>query len=216
MCAPEVNSIGRNYVEAVRRGGHVALLLPMTREREMCRAMLERVDVLLLCGGGDIAGACFGEEQSPLAGMPNEERDTYELLLMDVALEMRKPVVGICRGLQLINVALGGTLWQDITDQQTVVHQRPDKPWEPVHEVTLNEDSRLFAIFGQRRLKVNSTHHQAIKKLGRTLKVVARSDDGFIEAVESDTYPIAAVQWHPERLLAQNCLWQKIKNWAWR
>jgi len=213
-CAPELNSIGRNYVEAVRRGGHVAFVLPFTLDREMIVAMLDRVDVLLLCGGGDIAAYRFGQDQSPLSSTPNEERDSFELLLMKVALEMKKPVVGTCRGLQLINVALGGTLIQDITDKQEVIHQREDKLWEPVHEVIIEEDSRLFAIIGETRTMVNSTHHQVIQDLGRTLRVVARSTDGFIEAIESDIYPVAAVQWHPERLFSQDILWKQIKNWA--
>lgn len=216
QCKPEINSIGRNYVEAVRRGGHMAVILPYTIDKAVCRSMLEVIDVLLLCGGGDIAGYRFGEEQSPLAGEPNEERDSFELLLIELSLEMRKPVVGVCRGLQLINVALGGTIWQDITDRQVVNHQRPDLLWGSVHEVEIDTDSRLFSVLGQKHLSVNSTHHQAVKRLGETLHIVARSTDGIVEAIESDTYPIAAVQWHPERQLSQNLLWEQIKNWAWR
>lgn len=215
QCQPEINSISRNYTEAVRRGGHVPIILPYTRDRNTCRAMLVRVDLILLCGGGDIAACHFGEEQSPLSGQPNDERDNFELLLVSVALEMNKPVVGICRGLQLINVALGGTLWQDITNQSEVVHQRPDKQWEGVHDVVIEEGSRLHEVMGETHLWVNSTHHQAIRVLGRNLRAVAWADDGTIEAIESDRWPLAAVQWHPERLLDQDRLWKAIKQWAW-
>lgn len=215
QCLPDMNSISRNYTQAVRRGGHVPVILPYTRDRNACRAMLERIDVLLLCGGGDIAACHFGEEQSPLSGQPNEERDNFELLLVSVALEMNKTVVGVCRGLQLINVALGGTLWQDITDQSEVNHQRPDKQWEGVHHVVVEEGSRLQGVMGDTRLWVNSTHHQAIRTLGRSLRAVAWADDGTIEAIESDRWPLAAVQWHPERLLDQDRLWKAIKQWAW-
>lgn len=215
QCKPEVNSIGRNYTDAVRRGGHVPMILPYTTDRKVCRNMLEQIDVLLLCGGGDIAACHFGEEQSPLASAPNEERDHFELMLVSVALEMNKPVVGVCRGLQMINVALGGTLWQDITGQSEVVHQRPDKLWEGVHNVVIDEGSRLYEVMNDTHLWVNSTHHQAIRTLGRSLRAVAWADDGTIEAIESDRWPLAAVQWHPERMLNEDQLWTEIKRWAW-
>lgn len=214
QCLDELNSMGRNYANAVRRGGHVPVLLPYTEDEAHCRAMLERIDLLLLCGGGDIAACHFGEEQSPLAGAPNNERDAFELLLMRLAVEMKKPVVGVCRGLQIINVALGGTLYQDVGDLLRAVHQRPDSPWDPVHWVEIDESSRLYGVLGEQRLSVNSTHHQAINRLGDTLRVVAQTVDGVVEAIESTEYPIAAVQWHPERLFAQDVLWREIKKWT--
>lgn len=214
QCQTEVNSMGRNYANAVLRGGHIPFILPYTLDEEVCRAMLEHIDVLLLCGGGDIAAVHFGEPQSPLAGEPNDERDRFELQLMRLAIEMKKPVAGVCRGLQLINVALGGSLYQDIGEELKALHQRPDSPWGPVHEVILDETSRLYGVFGEQRLQVNSTHHQAINRLGDTLRVVAQTDDGVVEAIESTEYPIAAVQWHPERLFTQDVLWREIKKWT--
>lgn len=215
QCKPDLNSIGRNYPAAVRRGGHIPVILPFSLDRRACRTMLERIDILLLCGGGDIAACHFGEEQSPLASPPNDERDNFELLLVSVAIELHKPVVGVCRGLQLINVALGGTLWQDITGQSEIVHQRPDKLWEGVHNVVFDEGSRLQEVMGCSSLCVNSTHHQAIRTLGRSLRAVAWADDGTIEAIESDRWPLAAVQWHPERMLDEDRLWKGMKSWAW-
>lgn len=214
QCLTELNSISRNYPAAVRRGGHIPVILPYSTDREQCLTMLQHIDVLMLCGGGDIAARHFGQEQSPLAGQPNDERDSFELMLVALALELRKPVIGICRGLQLINVALGGTLCQDITGQSPIVHQRPDKQWEPVHAVSLQPGSRLHVVMGQTQLWVNSTHHQAISTLGRTLRAVAWADDGTIEAIQSDYYPLAAVQWHPERLLDQDRLWQRVWQWV--
>lgn len=214
QCQPELNSMGRNYAAAVRRGGHVPVILPYTTDAAQCTDMLRAVDLLLLCGGGDIASWRFGQEASPLAGVPNHERDGFELLLFQHALQLRLPVVGICRGLQLINVALGGTLHQDIGDALRAVHQRPDSPFDPVHPVEVDPDSRLFDVLQQQHIQVNSTHHQAIDQLGRSLHVTARALDGTVEAVESFQWPVAAVQWHPERLFAQDILWQNLLAFA--
>lgn len=223
----EVN-MSRNYVEAIRRGGHTAFILPYSDDDEVCRDMLRKVDVLLLTGGGDMASWRFGQERSAFDSPENRDRDDFELRLIALACKMKRPVVGICRGLQVINVALGGTLWQDMSfkrlqDRQmseaplpNVEHQRPDMKWQGVHRVNVNRQSRLYQILHQDNLWVNSTHHQAIHELGQGLEVVAQSEDGVIEAVESRTLPIAAVQWHPERLVGQpfDTLFIYIREWA--
>ncbi len=229
-CAAGEVNMGRNYVEAIRRGGHTAVVLPYSDNDMVCRKMLRGIDVLLLSGGGDIASSYFGQEPTSFDSIPNADRDAFEIRLVGLACKMNKSIVGICRGLQVINVALGGTLWQDMTFKREhdqvqmntsislpyVDHQRPDKKWEGVHSVLVNKESRLYDVLKLDNLWVNSTHHQAIRDLGRDLEVVAQSEDGVIEAIESKTSPIAAVQWHPERLVGQpfDTLFKYIKKWT--
>ena len=201
MCDTDDVRMQLNYVNAARRWGMMPVVLPYTDDCEECRRQLQQVDVLLLAGGGDIASWRFGEPDSGRCGIPNEARDSYELLLMSVALEIHKPVFGICRGLQLINVAMGGTLWQDIP-RDPILHSRPDKKWEGVHTIDIVPDSWLARQLGATHACVNSTHHQAIRRLAPGLHVTALAPDGIIEAVEADDLPIVAVQFHPERLLS--------------
>ena len=215
----------RNYAEAVRRGGHVAVVLPYTDRPEICRQMLDTIDVLLLTGGGDLAAWRFGSEPSDFDSEENRDRDSFELMLIDEACKMRKPIFGICRGMQVINVALEGTLWQDLSFKRKtentktltyVEHQCPERKWEGVHCVRISPFSRLIEIIQSDTIMVNSTHHQAIKKLGKGLDAVALSDDLVIEAFESDELPIAAVQWHNERLVGEpfDRLFAEIIKWT--
>lgn len=224
----EVN-MGRNYVDAVRRGGHIAVILPYSDDDNICRSMLDRIDVLLLTGGGDLAAWRFGQEPSEFDSSENVDRDSFELRLIDLACRMNKPIAGICRGMQVINVALGGTLWQDMSYKRQrdndsiqsslhsfIDHQRPDKKWEGVHLVNIDKDSRLFDVLKHETIMVNSTHHQAVRDLGKDLKVVALSEDLVVEAFESTKLPISAVQWHPERLVCEpfDSLFKNIKKWT--
>lgn len=219
--------MGRNYVDAVRRGGHIAFILPYSDDDDVCRNMLGRIDVLLLTGGGDLASWRYGLDPSEFDSLENRDRDSFELRLIELACQMKKPIVGICRGMQVINVALGGTLWQDMSyKRQTdnshdsslffIDHQRPDKKWEGVHLVNIDNDSRLFDVLNHDTITVNSTHHQAVRDLGKDLKVVALSEDLVVEAFESTKLPISAVQWHPERLVGEpfDSLFKNIKKWT--
>lgn len=217
-CAIDCSGVPRPYVDAVKRGGHISLVLPYAEGHDACKQLLRKVDVLVLVGGGaDVEPWRYGEE-STLSSAPNPRRDAFEMQLFSAACEMRLPVVGICRGLQLINVALGGTLWQDLSlDGKAVdLHQRPDMKWEGVHEIVIAEGSRLHDVLDTTHLMVNSTHHQAINRLGRGLRVSARSTDGVIEAIEMETLPIVAVQFHPERLVGQpyDRLFADVLRWA--
>lgn len=208
-CNPDDSGVMRTYVDMVRRAGHLPIILPATLDQKEVSAQIDTVSELLLVGGGDISSKYFGAEPTPYDGEPNELRDQFELLLVQSALMQNKPVVGICRGMQVINVALGGTLCQDLPTQWKKIekaqplinHNRPDKKWETVHEICIDPHSRLAQILNTVRIGVNSTHHQAVSELGWGLRAVAWSEDGVIEAIESDSLPIFAVQFHPERLL---------------
>ena len=196
-------TVNQDYLNAIMRAGAVPVLLPMTEDDKAQTALLSRLDGLLLSGGADVAPALYGEETLPCCGEILPIRDSFEIGIFQKALKASLPVLGICRGIQVINVALGGTLYQDIETQLkgAIKHPCYDTPRDKVHEVTVTEDSLLYRASGLTRFGVNSRHHQGIKQLGKGLVATAYSGDGLIEAVD---YPqaryVTAVQWHPESL----------------
>lgn len=202
---PAIPYVGVNvaYVRAVERAGGAALLLaPQTRES--LRALYDRLDGLLLTGGCDIAPERYGESRRPECQMPQPERDEMELLLVRWALDTALPLLGICRGIQLLNVALGGTLYQDLSSQlpDAARHAYGDAARTlRAHPIAITPGSRLAAILGTREHTVNSLHHQAVARIGDGAVVVARAPDGVIEGIEVSGHPFAlAVQFHPEEL----------------
>ena len=202
MC-PATNrvSVQTTYTESISSAGHLPIVLPSQTNRSAVAKMLETVDVLLLCGGEDVAPARYGAEPSPRLGTVNLKRDAWEFLLLDEAVKRRLPVVGICRGCQVINVYFGGTLWQDLPSERPgdIVHRSKE-----YHPIRIEPDSRLAKCLGVNGIDVNTMHHQAVKKLAPGFKAVAFAPDGVVEAIESDTMPIAGVQFHPEKLLINN------------
>jgi putative glutamine amidotransferase len=170
---------------------------------EACRATLERVDALVLTGGEDVNPARYGQAPHPRLGTTSVERDDAELALVETARELRLPTLAICRGVQVLNVALGGTLIQDIPSQvDTDIDHDPDAPrTRRTHRVEIDTDSRLARAVGVTHMEVNSVHHQAIDRVAPTLRVTATAPDGVIEAVETaldDPWWCVGVQWHPE------------------
>jgi len=167
---------------------------------------LDDFDGILLAGGEDVDPELYGEPIKYPSVKINRARDEFEMALLDHGIKSRVPVLGICRGIQTINVKFGGTLYQDLKSDTSLDrdHKQQGSRSEPAHSVTVTDpDSLLHGIFtGQR--PVNSLHHQAIKRLGRGLKVTAHSEDGLVEAVElAEEYPFfLAVQWHPEEMVA--------------
>ena len=203
-CKPEVVSVGINYTNAVISGGHIPMVLPRTSDKSLIRKMISKVDAIIFPGGGDIDPALFGAERSSCLGEVNCERDAFEYKVLEEAITAKKNVFGICRGMQVINVFFGGTLYQDIPTEyegEAIQHQRPDKEWEPIHEINIEKDSWLSKILGTVRISVNSTHHQSVREVAPDFTVTARADDGIIEAIESEKYNIHCVQFHPERLV---------------
>ena len=192
-------SLPCEYVDVVRLAGGVPIVLPAV-EGEIPEA-LEIVDALIFPGGGDVDPAHYGGPRHEANYGVSAERDGFELALVRAALARGDlPVLCICRGMQLLNVALGGDLVPHIPDHfgDRVSHRHPDvRPVE--HEVHLEPASRLGAILGATELSVHSVHHQAVSRLGTGLRAVAWSPDGVIEAIESDEHPfVLGVQWHPE------------------
>lgn len=179
------------YSRAVAAAGGVPVLAP-----EQCVAEMEQLcDALLLSGGDDVCPELYGEEILNGTVCTDPKRTAYEVPLMKAFLDAGKPILCICRGFQIANCVLGGNLYQDLVAQCGYVHMNTDIR----HEVTAEPGSVLYRLFGE-RFRVNSTHHQAVRTLGRGLHVTARSVEGLIEAYEHDSLPIWGTQFHPERL----------------
>ena len=196
-------TVNQDYLNAIMRAGAVPVLLPMTEDDKAQAALLSRLDGLLLSGGADVAPALYGEETLPCCGEILPIRDSFEIGIFQKALKASLPVLGICRGLQVMNVAMGGTLYQDIATQLpgAIKHPCYDTPRDKVHEVTVTEHSKLHRISGTTHFSVNSRHHQGVKKLANGLVATAYSEDGLIEAFECPAEKfVMAVQWHPESL----------------
>jgi putative glutamine amidotransferase len=195
------------YLRAVQQAGGVPVLLPPPLDPAARDALLGRLDGVLLTGGGDVAPARFGEAPHPTVTEVSEARDALEVHLVQEALGRRWPVLAICRGLQVLNVALGGSLHQDIADDidTNIGHAQKERRDEPTHEVRVAADSRLHAIVGAPELHVNSFHHQALKALGRGLRAVAWAPDGVVEGAELEGEGfVVGVQWHPEDLVGRD------------
>lgn len=192
----------RAYVESLAGAGAIALGIPPLADAEALLALLDRCDALLLPGGPDVEPARYGEEVvAGIAVTTAPELDAAELTLLRAALDRRMPVLAICRGIQLLNVALGGTLWQDVAAQHDggIAHDSSDRG-ALVHDVAVEAGSTLSAIIGASGARWNSVHHQGIRRLGDGLVAIAHAPDGLVEAVELPGRPVLGVQCHPEEL----------------
>lgn len=189
-----------DYFRAVRRSGGIPVLLPFFDDEAEADQVLNRIDGLLLSGGGDMDPAYFGEQPHPKLGAISPERDVTELALCRAVLRRKMPLLGICRGHQVLAVAAGGTLWQDIPAQVpgAIKHRQEAPRWYPSHTVKAAEGTRLARLFGT-EFRVNSYHHQAVKDLPPGWVGSAAAADGLNEAMELPEHPFAlSVQWHPE------------------
>ena len=191
--------LGQGYYQSVVAAGGVPLIIPPVADTDTIVNTLSRIDGLILSGGGDFNPLWTGEEPSTKLGGINKERDLPELLITRLAYNRQIPMLGICRGIQTLAIALGGEVAQDISDKATVKHSQNADRSEPTHTVTLESDSILAQIYTDERIAVNSFHHQAVKAPGSKFRVVATATDGIIEAIESTEFKsILGVQWHPE------------------
>jgi putative glutamine amidotransferase len=198
--------VPQSYIQAVQRAGAVPLPIPITDDGEILRALYHLIDGLLLAGGVDIDPSCYGQQPHPNLGKIDPARDRVELTLTRWALRDGLPILGICRGIQTLNVACDGTLWQDLGAQVPTALDHRHQPGQPyhrlTHSVTIAPDSRLADLIKTGEIQVNSLHHQAPRDIGRTLRPVAWAPDGIIEGLEGTGGAwIVGVQWHPEWLL---------------
>ena len=207
--------LGRGYYQSVVAAGGVPVVIPPVADKHVVINTLEHVDALILSGGGDINPLWAGEEPSPKLHGINQERDLPELLIARLAYNRQIPMLGICRGIQTLATAFGGKVAQDISDVATIKHSQDADRSEPTHTVIVDEESQLFDIYKSAKLMVNSFHHQAVAEAGDKFKVVAKSPDGIIEAMESGEFKsILGVQWHPECLEEGLPLFQWLVNEA--
>ena len=206
---PERAYVNATYIRAVQAAGGIPLLLTPYFTPEVQAALWQRLDGLVLTGGGDIAPARFGEAPHPAVDDVSPARDELEIGLTQRAVADEVPLFAICRGVQVLNVALGGTLVQDLPSEwpNALAHSQKAPRHEPSHAVkVMGEGTRLGRVLGALEIEVNSMHHQAIKRLGEGLREVAWAPDGVIEGVEmpGETRFVLGVQWHPEELVGHD------------
>lgn len=203
----ETCTLAEGYYQSVLKAGGIPFITPPFYETDRLGELLDRLDGIIFSGGGDINPLLLGEEPIKELHSITPERDQQELLLARLAYDRQIPMLGICKGIQIINAALGGTLYQDIHTQMEgirIKHSQDQDRRYPSHQVTISRGSILEKIFGT-ELAVNSFHHQACKSAAPGLKVTAMSSDGVIEAIESDEFKsIMGVQWHPETYILRN------------
>lgn len=193
--------LSHGYFQSVVAAGGVPMIIPPVEDANTLVNTLDRIDALILSGGGDINPLFGGDEPSPRLRGINQKRDLPELMITRLAYNRQIPILGICRGIQALAVALGGKVAQDISIQANVKHSQDADRAEQTHSIKIAEDSILHSLYGEEKIYVNSFHHQAVKDAGDKFRVVAKSSDGIIEAMESSEYKsIIGVQWHPECL----------------
>ncbi len=204
------------YPQALLRSGGVPVLLPRTDDEEAIATALQAADALLLTGGGDVVSLAYDEEPHPSSIYQDPVRDAEEFSAVRTAVERELPVLGICRGIQSLNVALGGNLVQDVLSQiqGAVQHYTHASECVLAHTVDIEDGSLLARVLGTTSIAVNSWHHQAVKKPADGLRVCARARDGVIEGLEAeDGRPILAVQCHPEDTAEAYPVFQKLFDW---
>lgn len=204
-----------HYMVALLRAGAKPVVLKRSTKPEVLAQYLLQCDGFLMPGGADIQPSRYGRKKEPTCGEIDMERDAFELTLLKMLMPTQKPILGICRGCQALAVVSGGTLYQDITPMQKDSHSEKLKLPKGIHTIFLEGESLLRDSLQQEGdgLRVNSMHHQAVEYPGEGVRVVARSEDGFIEAIQRDDRAFClGVQWHPEHLAPRNQAQQRIFN----
>ena len=200
------HSINRTYMRALRNSGAIPVMLSYDMEGEALERCMDRMDGILLAGGNDVDPWMYGEAPVQALGDVNPPRDEFETRLIKAAVARKMPVLGICRGIQILNVVLGGTLWQDLPsqyrtadDQPPVLHSQTARGYHRTHSVHVVEGTLLHRMEGDLAFRVNSFHHEAVKAAAPCMRVAAYAEDGVIEAIEHTQLPFCmGVQWHPE------------------
>ncbi len=195
--------ISGNYTEAVLKAGGIPLILTATGEPEIIEAYLGQINALLLVGGSDLDPSLYGDSENlATVKSPPKLRQGFDLAIARAALSRNLPVMGICMGCQVLNVAGGGSLYQDIEQQvegHFIRHYQQTAPYYVPHSVRIEHDSLLYRIMGKDKIDVNSAHHQSVKTPGDSFRPVAFSEDGIIECIEGTKNRFAlGIQWHPE------------------
>lgn len=199
----QMTYVNSTYLNAVRENGGIPFMIPAVGTEAELDILLSLCNGLLFPGGEDVDPKLFGEPPHPSIGAVNEEMDRFWMLAWKKAKERKLPVLGICRGMQLINLAEGGGLWQDISlfKEDHQLHAQKQNRDYPIHKVIIEENSRLRRLLEVSEIYTNTLHHQCIRGEGRDLRITAWSQDGVAEAMESPDGRVILVQWHPEELV---------------
>jgi len=199
--------INAAYISAVEDAGAVPFIIPVSSDLEKTKKLIDLCDGLLFPGGEDIDPGYYGENPHKNLGEIRPEVDKFLFHSLLYALEQRKPALGICKGMQMMVVATGGSLYQDIYSQreeETFLHYQSGRRTYGVHQVQIDKDSRLFQILETGQIATNSMHHQSVRTLGKGLRLSAHTEDGIVEAVESLDGRLIGVQWHPEEMVPES------------
>ena len=195
--------VNEDYVSSISLNGGIPMILPISSDEQVLDGYLDTIDGLVLSGGHDVSPLNYGEEPSQKLGDTFPARDQFDFALIERAKKKKIPILGICRGYQIITVYHGGTLWQDLsyTNKPLLKHWQEHHPDLATHSVELEAGTLLHSIFKKDKLMVNSFHHQIVKDVPEAFTVAARAMDGVVEALEHHSYPfMVGVQWHPEML----------------
>ncbi len=205
--------VNDDYIRSVRESGGIPLMLPILEEEDIIDFYAQTMDALILSGGHDVDPHLYGEELEQKTGDIYPRRDEYDLKLIHKMVELKKPIFGICRGFQLLNVAFGGTLLQDLSlsEKKLLKHWQNQNCSLPTQKVSFEGDNFFTKIYG-RELMVNSWHHQVLKKVAPCFEVCARTSDGVVEAIEDKKRYIIGVQWHPEMMSREDIHKKMFEN----
>lgn len=200
----EVQGQNAFYVDSVKKSGGIPILLPIVSDEQMCRELLGMLDGIVFSGGHDLSPYVYGEEPLAKIGAMDPTRDVSDVMMLKIAKELKLPILGICKGEQLINAVFGGTLYQDISYNKDayIIHSQKNLPQHPAHLVDIIKGTHLSEIYPDaEQIRVNSLHHQCVKDLAPEFRVSALAKDGVVEAIEytGDQF-ILGVQWHPEMM----------------
>lgn len=213
LCGNKKTSVNTLYVESIRRQGALPVILPCISSKEENQEYIKMCDGFLLTGGMDIAPLLYKEMPQSKCGPFDYEVDQSQLDLVKMILDSGKPVLAICRGMQQVNIALGGTLIQDIPSQKGYGNHSFDYDGNLVHAIEIEKDSLLYEILKKEELLVNSLHHQALGKLGEGMEIMAKAPDGIVEAAGIRERKILGVQWHPELLMEKGKDMNRLFQW---
>lgn len=204
--------VNEDYVKSVYENGGIPIIIPLTKEKEIIKDQVALLDGLILTGGEDISPLYYNEEPMEKLGDIFIDRDYFDYKLVEFAKEKNIPILGICRGAQVLTSYHGGTLYQDLSyrDEKNIKHIQGASPQTEIHSVKIFDNTILSSIFNEEKITVNSFHHQAVKEAPSGFIISAMAPDGVVEAIESieDEF-VVGVQWHPERLQSKN---EKMKN----
>lgn len=214
LCGYKKMNVTTTYVHAVQKAGGLPIIIPCICSEEEMKQYIELCDGFVLIGGMDIAPVLYGEMPHAKCGAYDYDVDVSQLAFTKLVIESKKPALAICRGMQLVNIALGGTLIQDIPSLSQEINHAFDYDGNIVHTASLDKDGGLYRLLQIDTIAINSLHHQAVGKLGQGLHVDAKAPDGIIEAISLPEQPLLGVQWHPEMMVDTDPLMAKLFRWV--